>query len=154
MLHLPPRVSADKLEELMAKAKESSSVPLSSSAPQHPTTSAALLWAEPEVEEFVIAGLDEDDGCLFALDDEDEEEEVSTPVSAMMEFRPTFGSFDEDFSSRNSKHRQWSPASAETMPETPPLSGFAGSPVLHACLMDIHREKRARANSRDATAVW
>lgn len=134
LLQLPPCVSAQKLAELR-EAREGQ-VPLSCSAPGD-FAGFPVATLLPEVDEFMMSGLDDaadDDGCLFALDDEEDEgtpESKGAPVSPVSKFRTS--SMD---------------SVASTAPGTPPID-FAGSPVLHACLLDLQTKKRARAGSRD-----
>merc|ERR1719316_1963645 len=73
---LPPRVPVAKLDQIWAKraAVQDAEAVLSSSAPGD---FAPRLWEEePPVEAFVLDGFEDDnDGCVFAMDDEGEEEE-------------------------------------------------------------------------------
>lgn len=141
LLTLPECVSAEKIAELR-RAREGQ-VPLSSSAPGDFAALPVGLSVEP-VDEFCLAveaePLDDDDGCLFPLEDDDD---FVLPTGVQEEKERTA-------ESPGGKMRTSSVDSVSTAPGTPPLDGFAGSPVLHACLLDIHAQKRARASSRDA----
>jgi hypothetical protein len=140
LLELPPRVPVAKLEEVWAKRNQGDAeAVLSSSAPGD---FAPRIWEEePPVEDFMLDGFEDDgDGCVFAMDDEGEEEDTKFTLepAAMVE--------EEEESA--AKVRTASAASTAASE----LDAFSGSPVLHACLVDIHREKRRTAAALVASA--
>jgi hypothetical protein len=133
-------VPVAKLDQIWAKraAVQDAEAVLSSSAPGD---FAPRLWEEePPVEAFVLDGFEDDnDGCVFAMDDEGEEEEAKfTLEPAAMAEDP-----EEEPAAKVRTASTASTASSE-------LDAFAGSPVLHACLVDIHREKRRQSTGQVA----
>jgi hypothetical protein len=135
LLQLPPRVSSAKFVELEPKAVLSSSAPGDFAPPR-------LTDLDPPIDDFVLnvemGGDIDDDGCVFAFEDEEDyEDESMTPKHVPLR--------DEG----SGKMRTASAESGSTLPGTPTLEGFVGSPTLRGILLDIHQTKRARVHSRD-----